>query len=372
MATAANNNTTTQNRSVSIKEARKAILRCFQAQRPVMLHSGPGIGKSEVISQIAEEMGGCMVDLRMGTLDISDIRGIPYFDKNSNVMRWAPPEELPTEEFASQYPIVILFLDELNTAAPAVQASGYQLILNRRVGTYTLPKNVVIVAAGNRESDKGVTYRMPSPLANRFVHLELRVDYDSWLEWAVNNRIHKDVIGFVTFSKDSLYDFNPMSASRAFATPRTWTFVSELLDDSTDVGILTELIAGTIGEGLALKFMTHRKIANQLPNPSDILAGKVTELKSKEISAMYSLVTSMCYELQDAFRKLSAEKKMDKYHEMVDNFLKFCMDCFTPEIVVMGVKVAVSTYKLEINPSKLKNYERFHSTHGRLMLLSQR
>jgi hypothetical protein len=370
MATATTAPVSNQHRSITIKEARKAILRCFQVQRPVMLHSGPGVGKSEVISQIAEEMGGVTVDLRMGTLDISDIRGIPYFDKNSNVMRWAPPEELPSAEFASQYPIVVLFLDELNTAAPAVQASGYQLILNRRVGTYVLPKNVVIVAAGNRESDKGVTYRMPSPLANRFVHLELRVDFDSWLEWAVQNRIHKDVIGFITFSKDSLNDFNPMNSGKAFATPRSWTFVSQFLENATDDSILTELVAGTIGEGLALKFMTHRKIAGQLPNPTDILNGTVTELKSKEISAMYSLVTSMCYELQDAYVKFSEEKKLDKWHAMVDNFLKFCMDVFPAEITVMGVRMALSIYNLPLNPSKLTNYTRFHKAYGRLILLA--
>lgn len=372
MATAAATTTAaSQHRTVTIKEAKKAILRCFQVQRPIMLHSGPGIGKSEVISQIAEQMGGVTIDLRMGTLDISDIRGIPYFDKNSNVMRWAPPEELPSEEFASQYPIVVLFLDEINTAAPAVQASAYQLILNRRVGTYTLPKNVVIVAAGNRESDKGVTYKMPSPLANRFVHLELRVDYDSWFEWAVQNRINKDVIGFITFSKDSLNDFNPMSSGKAFATPRSWSFVSQFLDNATDDSILTELVAGTIGEGLALKFMAHRKVSSQLPNPTDILNGLVTELKTKEISAMYSLATSMCYELQDAHLKYKVDGKLAKWHPMVDNFLKFCMDVFPAEITVMAVKMALSVYELPINPNNLTHYSRFHKAFGRLILMAQ-
>ena len=65
----------------------------------------------------------------------------------------------------------------------------------------------MIVAAGNREADKGVTYRMPAPLANRFVHLEMRVDFDDWFQWAVTNNIHKDVVGFLTFSKKDLYDF---------------------------------------------------------------------------------------------------------------------------------------------------------------------
>jgi MoxR-like ATPase len=188
-------------------------------------------------------------------------------------MDWAPPIELPDEELAEQYPLVVLFLDELNSAAPSVQAAAYQLILNRRIGKYALPKNVVMVAAGNRESDKGVTYRMPTPLANRFIHQEMKVDFASYQEWAVNNNIHKDVVGYLSFAKQDLYDFDAKSASRAFATPRSWTFVSELLEDEdSDDDTLMNLVAGTIGEGLAVKFMAHRKIAGRMPKPEDILS----------------------------------------------------------------------------------------------------
>ena len=105
-------------------------------------------------------------------------------------MVWASPAELPTDPKSN----AIVFLDELNSAAPAVQAAAYQLILNRRVGQYVLPDGVSIVAAGNRDSDKGVTYRMPAPLANRFIHLEMKPEFDDWLEWAVNNNIHKDCL----------------------------------------------------------------------------------------------------------------------------------------------------------------------------------
>ncbi len=220
---------TLENRTVNTNEARRAITRCFKANRPVFLWGAMGIGKSELIAGIADEMGGLVIDLRMATLDPTDIRGIPYFNKTSSTMSWAPPVELPNEELAAQYPVIILFLDEMNSAAPAVQAAAYQLGLNRRVGTYVRPANVVMVAAGNRESDRGVTYRMPAPLSNRFVHLELRVDFDCWQEWAIKHRIHKDVIGFLNFSKQSLFNFDPRSPSRSFATPRSWTFVSELL-----------------------------------------------------------------------------------------------------------------------------------------------
>jgi hypothetical protein len=142
---------------------------------------------------------------------------------------------------------------------------------------------------------------MPMPLANRFIHLEMRPDFNAWQNWAVNKNIHKDVVGYLSFAKNDIYDFNAKSSSRAFATPRSWVFVSQLLDDEdTDTDTLHNLIAGSVGEGLAIKFMAHRKVASRMPNPSDILSGKVTDLAVKEISAMYSLTTAMCYELKEA------------------------------------------------------------------------
>ena len=128
----------------------------------------------------------------------------------------------------------------------------------------------------------------------------MKPEFDDWFEWAVEHNIHKDVVGYLTFSKKDLYDFDPKSPSRSFATPRSWSFVSELLSDDLDENTVTDLVSGAVGEGLAVKFMAHRKVASELPNPSEILEGKITEMKSKEISAMYSLTVSLCYELKEA------------------------------------------------------------------------
>jgi hypothetical protein len=354
------------NRTVTSAQARKSILRAFTKQRPLFLWGPPGIGKSELIESITNELGGCMIDLRLGQMEPTDIRGIPFYNKDSGKMDWAPPVEMPDEELASQYPVVVLFLDEMNSAPASVQSAAYQLILNRRIGKYYLPKNVVMVAAGNRESDKGVTFRMPTPLANRFVHQEMRVDFPSWQEWAVEKKINKDVVGYLSFAKQDLYDFDAKSSSRAFATPRSWTFVSELLDDdSLDEDTAMNLIAGTIGEGLAVKFMAHRKIASKMPNPADILKGKVKDLNVKEVSAMYSLVISMCYELKDA-----VEKKVDQkeFHDMADNFLAYMMKNFETELVVLGARIALTTYNLPMLPTKLKNFDEFHTRYGKYIL----
>ncbi len=357
---------TTDSLTVTSVQARKAILKAFQVKRPIFLWGPPGIGKSEVVADITEEMGGLMIDLRMAQMEPTDIRGIPFFNKDLNKMDWAEPIDLPDAALASQYPLIVLFLDEMNSAPPAVQAAGYQLILNRRVGKYRLPDNVVIVAAGNRDSDKGVTYRMPMPLANRFIHLEMRPDFNAWQNWAVNKGIHKDVVGYLSFAKNDMYDFNAKSSSRAFATPRSWVFVSQLLDDNdTDTDTLEHLIAGSVGEGLAIKFMAHRKVAARMPNPADILNGKVTDLAIKEISAMYSLTTAMCYELKEAH-----ENKVDskKFHNMAQYFFDYMMNNFETELVVMGVKVALKTFKLPIEPSQLKNFDEFHKKYGKYII----
>ena len=356
-------------RTVTSTQARKSLLKAFKVQRPLFLWGPPGIGKSELVEGITNELGGLMIDLRLGQMEPTDIRGIPFYNKDSGKMEWAPPVELPDEETASQYPIVVLFLDELNSAAPSVQSAAYQLILNRRIGKYALPKNVVMVAAGNRESDKGVTYRMPTPLANRFIHQEMKVDFASYQTWAVLNGIHKDVVGYLSFAKQDLYDFDAKSASRAFATPRSWTFVSQLLDDEdSDDDTLTNLVAGTVGEGLAVKFMAHRKVSGRMPKPEDILSGKVKDLNVKEVSAMYSLVISMCYELKDAVEKQVDQKK---FHEMADNFLSYMMANFETELTVMGARIALTTYDLPFLPTKMKHFDEFHKRFGKYILQGQ-
>jgi hypothetical protein len=355
-----------ETRQVTTVQAKRSLLKAFNHKRPLFLWGPPGIGKSELVADIAEELGGYMIDLRLGQMEPTDIRGIPFYNKEVGKMDWAEPIDLPGEELASQYPIVVLFMDEMNSAAPSVQAAAYQLILNRRIGKYKLPDNVVMVAAGNRESDKGVTYRMPTPLANRFIHQEMKVDFASWQDWAVTHNIHKDIIGYLGSNKQDLYDFDPKSSSRAFATPRSWSFVSEILsDDDGDEETITNLISGTIGEGLAIKFNGHRKISGRMPKPEDILTGKVTTLDVKEVSAMYSLVISMCYELKDAVEKKVSDKD---FHTMSDYFFAYMMKNFETELVVMGARIALTVYNLPFQPTKLKNFDEFHKKYGKYIL----
>jgi hypothetical protein len=205
---------------------------------------------------------------------------------------------------------------------------------------------------------------MPSPLANRFIHLEAKVDFDDFQDWATLNKVHPDVVGYVGFAKQDLYDFDPKGASKAFATPRSWVFVSDLLkDDDTDLDTLHNLIAGAIGDGLSVKFMAHRKIAGKLPKAEDILDGKVKDLQIKEVSAMYSLTVSLCYELKDR-----ADKKVKGWDDMADKFFRYMMDNFPTELVVMGAKTALTNYDLPLDATKMNSFSEFHKRFGKYVL----
>jgi len=154
-------------RTVSPNSAKNSIKHALKKKRPIFLWGPPGIGKSDIVHQIGEYMEAYVIDIRLSLWEPTDIKGIPYYSANDNAMVWAAPAELPTAEMAAKYKNIILFLDEMNSAAPAVQAAAYQLILNRKVGQYVLPDNVLIVAAGNRDADKGVTSRMPAPVGKK-------------------------------------------------------------------------------------------------------------------------------------------------------------------------------------------------------------
>lgn len=359
---------TNNERTVTLATARRAIENCFATGIVPMVWGPPGVGKSELVAGIADsgKFGNCaLVDIRLPLMEPTDVRGIPFYNPEASTMQWAPSEEFPSDEMAAQYDNVILFLDEISAAPPAVQAAAYQLILNRRVGPYVLPKNVLVVAAGNRTVDGSVSYRMPKALQNRMTHVVVDADYEAWLEWAIMNDIHADVIGYISYAKADLMKFDPKSPDTAFATPRSWTFVSRFLNiPGINDADLKELVCGTIGTGLAEEFIAQRRHARDLPNPTDILEGKVTELKTKEISAMFSLTINMCRELQGFNDKLAGTDSK-RFHEIADNFFGFMMKSFPTDMVVMGARTALLNYNLDLDPSELKTWDEFDRRFGK-------
>ncbi|MCF6200824.1 MAG: MoxR family ATPase, partial [Hydrogenimonas sp.] len=292
-------------------EELKDALKHLVAQRvPIFLWGAPGIGKSSIVRQIAKEREIGFIDLRLSLLDPTDLRGIPFFDQESKKALWASPAFLPD----GSEPEGILFLDELNTAAPMVQASAYQLILDRQIGEYRLPDGWAIVAAGNREADRGVVFRMPAPLANRFVHLEMEIDAKQWGRWAVKEGFDPSVVGFISARPDALFKFDAKSSHRSFATPRSWEYVDKILKSAPKPEHLMPLIAGSIGEDLAAEFLSWREAASKLPDLDDILQGKGSVVP-EDTNALHVLSAMILKRVGPDISK-----------EMLDNLLKYLLE----------------------------------------------
>jgi hypothetical protein len=218
----------------------------LETRWPAFLWGPPGAGKSSIVRQMAKKRKLDLVDIRASLLDPTDLRGIPVVANEQ--AKWCPPSFLPADPKSEG----ILFFDELNAAAPLVQASLYQLTLDRRVGEYVLPDGWRILAAGNRAEDASITFRMPSALSNRFVHIEFEVDFGDWNRWAVDTEIHPLVLGFLNTRRELLLDLS--TTDRGFPTPRSWEIVSDVLKQ---FGVTTELhdvLLGIVGEGASIEF----------------------------------------------------------------------------------------------------------------------
>jgi len=261
----------------------------------IFLWGPPGIGKSALVKQLAAEKGRPLVDLRLPLMDPVDLRGLPMVDKEKKQAKWLPPDFLPGPDS----PPGILFLDEINAASPAIQASAYQLVLDRKVGTYALPADWIVIAAGNRVTDRSVAYKLPTALANRFTHLQINPSIDEWTQWAWKNQIDPLIIGFLRYHPNILMDFDPRRNSTAFASPRSWSFVSHLsplLDQ--DFALYISAVQGTVGEAAKQQFMSFLNYRDGLPDPNDILNGNAYEMPA-ELDSLYVLLGSLIQSLID-------------------------------------------------------------------------
>ena len=274
---------------------------------PIHEWGPPGIGKSAIPKQVAEEAKIGFIDLRGPLLDPTDLRGIPTVFENR--ARWLPPTFLPTDMFCldckmavnngGKCPVCggtnftdrgILFLDELTAAPPLTQAGMYQLVLDRMIGEYHLPDGWYVLAAGNRIEDRAVTYRMPTPLANRFVHIDFDVNMDDWIAWATWEKVNPNIISFIRFKPDLLFSFKPDSSEKAFPTPRSWYFASKMIH-AAPTKLLPETLEGTVGKGATAEFMAFLKVQTELPDIKTIFAGD--NFVPKRMDLKYALVAAL-------------------------------------------------------------------------------
>jgi dynein-related subfamily AAA family protein len=275
-------------REVTIARAAVLIRYLIEKRHSVHLWGAPGIGKSDVTRQIAVSLGWKLIEFRANLRETVDLRGIPVADPVTGVTRWLVPDELPREDRDGKYGI--LFLDELNTASPQMQAALFQLVLERKLGDYTLPDGWVIVAAGNRVSDRAAAQRMPTALRNRFAHVYVVADVDAWANWAVANNVAVEMIAFVRFRRELIHRM-PAGDENAFPTPRSLTKAAEFVDAPIDVR--RDLIAAHIGDDCATEVEGFLQLYASLGSLEDIVANPETAAVPTEPSQRFAVCTGL-------------------------------------------------------------------------------
>jgi hypothetical protein len=252
---------------------------------PMFLWGPPGIGKSQIVAQVAAELELPLIDIRAVLLDPVDLRGVPSVENGAT--RWNPPIFLPTEGEG------VLFLDELSQAPDSVQSSLLQLVLDRKLGEYRMPEGWRILAAGNRVTDGTFSRKISKALGSRFAtHLELAVDLDEWCAWAVRNDVPAEIISFLRLRPDLLHHFDPKALGNSFPCPRVWANVGQFMGRLPEEAELP-FFAGALGFGPAAEFTSYLQIYRDLPDVEEIMRDPDAAVVPREPSVLYALCGAM-------------------------------------------------------------------------------
>lgn len=419
------------------------------------VHGGPGISKSAVALQIADEAGIAFIDFRLSQVAPEDIRGVPMpgeVDRMKGII-WIPPLVFPRDlnfEFTASLDMsgietfrffnprgnngihyctspeitvrspnpsldvivekrldgftvrlshcgepcagsvlcritghvkAVFALEEFNSAPPSVMAAAYQLILDRRIGDYVVPSGVMLLAMGNRDTDHGVTFQLAKPVANRFIHVEMEFNWNDWFAWAGDHAIHPEVLGYLSKWPSKTYDFDPDSPHLSFATPRSWEFVSRIIDRTVQpsAAVARALICGALGDAIGAEFVQHRKFMADMPNIADILSGTNTAFRPSNPQFMmqiaYSICVQICYELREraklvertyrgATRDFNAFPARIEWLKQVNYAFGYAIDNFRPDVTIMAVRLCLAVHKLNVSPARVPRLREFLDIYG--------
>jgi MoxR-like ATPase len=413
------------------------------------VHGAPGISKSAVARQVADELDIAFIDFRLTSVAPEDIRGVPFVETIGGMrgLIWTPPLVFPrdldlveivdvheTEIVKFYNPIgnnsipyctnpdirvkaveagknarliekkpnhfvvivtdaddrltsgkvlwtitgkseAILGLEEFNSAPPNVMAAAYQLVLDRRIGDYVVPDGVMILAMGNRDGDKGLTYKLLKPVANRFDHIEMEVNHEDWQKWAVLNGMHSDVVGYLAKWTSHLFDEDFANhPENSFRSPRTWEFVSRIVSKPGPPHVIKPEVCGAIGNVGGTAFLQHREFMEDMPNVQRIFDGSVTAFNPKDnkfrTQIAYSTCVQMGYELKkesdvvdkkyrgDRLR-IDSSPERKKWADRADRAIGYALRNFTPEVMIMFHKMAMKIYELRFDQKNMEEFKKF-------------
>lgn len=290
---------------VTLKESRQLVIDVIKAKLTPMITSSPGMGKSSMVHSIAKDFGLKLLDERMSTYDPVDINGFPIRNEETGKASFIPMDTFPLEgdvlplrpehrSLQQEYNQLLadgdsseltdfqdkhchtgwlLFLDEFNSAPRSVQAAAYKLILDRKIGNTRLHEKVIVVAAGNRMTDKAVVTPTGTAMQSRLVWLELESNLDEWLEYARKAKFDHRVTSFAE-ARSLVNNFNPEHSDKTFLCERTMEFLSRLLkvwgEDVPEEKL--PLVTGSIGEGAGREFFAYLQVFSKLVKFDDIVA----------------------------------------------------------------------------------------------------
>lgn len=273
---------------MNIKDAANLLATYVAEDTPAFMWSAPGVGKSSIVKQLAGALSWGMVDFRAVLRDPVDLRGLPSIQ--GDTAKWLSPDDLPQADRDGEHGI--FFMDELNAAPPSMQAACFGLVLDRKVGNYTLPPGWRVVAAGNRQTDKAAAQRMPSALANRFAHIDIEPDVEAFTEWAYRASIAPELIAFLRFRPNQIHDMK-VADERRFPSPRAWEQVSKYVAKPQSVRL--HAIEGIVGEGAATELEGFLRTYQSLPSIDQVImdpdGAKLPDLSEK--SARYAIVSAL-------------------------------------------------------------------------------
>lgn len=274
----------------------KAILKGYATKRAIFVSGTTGIGKSCTVKRVAIQLAKkegreflewnkisdkeklaliedrvkrektfLFADVRVSQLDPSDLRGLPKLN-GKDYVEWKPT--LLFRLLSLDGVKAILFFDEMNLAPPSVQASAYQIILDKAIGEMSINPEVCIIGAGNRAEDRANVFEMSAPLKNRFMHYTLQIpSVDEWGEWALSKGVDVRIVSYLKFKPsylmadmDKLDDYK----SNAFPTPRAWEFCSDTIKDEQDLDLIEMYTSACVGDGVAIEFKAFLKLKEKI------------------------------------------------------------------------------------------------------------
>jgi hypothetical protein len=312
---------------------------------PLHIWGACGIGKSQIVNQVADDLGVEFIDVRAVQLDPVDLRGLPRIAADQT--EWVPPKFLPAAGKG------ILFLDELTSAPQMTQAGCYQLVLDRRLGEYALPDEWVVIAAGNPASERGVHFSMPRPLRNRFVHLDLEADLNDWCKWAVKAGVRPEIIAFLRFKPELLHAADTTADVNAWPTPRSWEMASNVLSGiarrqrtaflSGASEFEAQLLDGTVGPAATSELVAFLRLFRQLPSIDEILLNPDSAPLPTETSAQIAVATALGRAMTDnsvgrGLRYLNRMPTEMRVMAMRDAAARESAITHTPEFIRFGVE----------------------------------